>query len=152
MLVYISRSFLQTATHVVPQVSRVAAKGCAAQFVTRFLNTTHYAVDAPDGEHDFEDVEEHMEGVKRIIDFASISEDASSINMEHDVVKIGKPIFAVDAPDGEHDFEDLEEHMDGVTRIIAAAHLFENPDKVRTQQQLRQETYKEANKMAQNDF
>ena len=42
--------------------------------------------------------------------------------------------------------------MDGVTRIIAAAHLFENPDKVRTQQQLRQETYKEANKMAQNDF
>ena len=48
-----------------------------------------------------------MEGVKRIIDFASISEDASSINMEHDAVKIGKPIFAVDAPDGEHDFEDL---------------------------------------------
>ena len=103
MLVYITRASLRTFTHIVPQVTPVAAKG----FATRFLSTTHYAVDAPDGEHDLEDVEEHMEGVKRIIDFASISEDVNSIKMEHDVVMAGKPIFAVDAPDGEHDFEDL---------------------------------------------
>jgi hypothetical protein len=57
--------------------------------------------------HDFEHFEEHMEGVKRIIDVASVTEDADAITEMHDAVFGGKAMFAVDAPDGEHDFEDL---------------------------------------------
>lgn len=45
-----------------------------------------------------------------------------------------------------------EEHMDGVERIINEAYLFENPDEVKAQQQLRQENIKEANRMAQHDL
>jgi hypothetical protein len=42
--------------------------------------------------------------------------------------------------------------MDGVKRIINEAYLFENPDEIKVQQQLRQENIKEANKIAQHDF
>lgn len=42
--------------------------------------------------------------------------------------------------------------MDGVKRIIDEAYLFENPDEVKVQQQLRHENIKEANRMAQHDF
>ncbi len=44
---------------------------------------------------------------KRTIDVASVTEDAKAINMVHDAVLGGKQVFAVDAPDGEHDLEDV---------------------------------------------
>ena len=69
-------------------------------------SSTPYAVDAPDGDHDLENIEEHMEGVNRIIDVAAVTEDAQAITEMHDAV-LGKTLFAVDAPDGEHDFEDM---------------------------------------------
>ncbi len=47
-----------------------------------------------------------MEGVNRIIDVAAVTEDAQAITEMHDAV-LGKTLFAVDAPDGEHDFEDM---------------------------------------------
>jgi hypothetical protein len=37
---------------------------------------------------------------------ASVTEDAKAINEIHDAV-LGKQMFAVDGPDGEHDFEDV---------------------------------------------
>jgi hypothetical protein len=42
--------------------------------------------------------------------------------------------------------------MAGVERIINEAYLFENPDEVKEQQQLRQENIIEANRMAQHDL
>ena len=50
--------------------------------------------------------EESSTWAKRTIDVASVTEDAAAINMVHDAV-LGKQVFAVDAPDGEHDFEDV---------------------------------------------
>lgn len=44
--------------------------------------------------------------MKRTIDVAFVTEDAAAINAEHDAV-FNKQLFAVDAPDGEHDLEDL---------------------------------------------
>jgi hypothetical protein len=84
------------------------AQATVARYASRFLSSsTPYAVDAPDGDHDLEHIEEHMEGVNRIIDVASVTEDADAITEMHDAVFGGKTMFAVDAPDGEHDFEDL---------------------------------------------
>lgn len=84
------------------------AQATVARYASRFLSSsTPYAVDAPDGDHDHEHIEEHMEGVNRIIDVASVTEDADAITEMHDAVFGGKAMFAVDAPDGEHDFEDL---------------------------------------------
>ena len=41
-----------------------------------------------------------------MVDVASITEDADAITEMHDAV-LGKTLFAVDAPDGEHDMEDV---------------------------------------------
>ena len=83
------------------------AQATVARYASRFLSSsTPYAVDAPDGDHDHEHIEEHMEGVNRIIDVAAVTEDAQAITEMHDAV-LGKTLFAVDAPDGEHDFEDM---------------------------------------------
>jgi hypothetical protein len=82
------------------------AQATVARYASRFLSSsTPYAVDAH--------IEEHMEGVNRIIDVAAVTEDAQAITEMHDAV-LGKTLFAVDAPDGEHDFEDmvsLETHI-----------------------------------------
>ena len=100
----------------------------------------------------------------------------------HDAV-LGKKVFAVDAPDGEHDYEDVvsfsilfyiflsfersffvhlllrcflhaslqypsivytiqEEHLKGVTNIIDQASVLENPDDVRDEQHRREENHK----------
>lgn len=91
--------------------------------------TPPYAVDAPDGEHDLEDLEEHGAGVEGIVDFAAEHEDANKINMSHDA-GTGSGAFAVDAPDGEHDLEDLEEHAAGVENMIDFASKREDVDEI----------------------
>ena len=44
--------------------------------------------------------------MKRVVAVASVTEDAAAINESHNSV-LGKTLFAVDAPDGEHDMEDV---------------------------------------------
>lgn len=84
------------------------AQAAVARYASRFLSsTTPYAVDAPDGDHDLEDIEEHLAGVNRIIDVASVTEDADAITAIHEAVFGGKTMFAVTNPDGEHDLEDV---------------------------------------------
>ena len=106
---------------------------------SRCLGSFPYAVDAPDGDHDLEDIEEHMKGVQRIIDVASVTEDADAITEMHIAVFGGKKLFAVDAPDGEHDLEDLEEHLLGVDRIINSASALEDPLEVKHEQDLKEQ-------------
>lgn len=89
-----------------------------------------YAVDAPNGDHDFQDLEESSGWVKRTILVASVTEDADAITEMHNAVLQGKRVYAVDAPDGEHDLEDMEEHLLGVNRIINQASVLEDPEKV----------------------
>eukprot|EP00571_Detonula_confervacea_P015644 CAMPEP_0172310158 /NCGR_PEP_ID=MMETSP1058-20130122/11326_1 /TAXON_ID=83371 /ORGANISM="Detonula confervacea, Strain CCMP 353" /LENGTH=140 /DNA_ID=CAMNT_0013022927 /DNA_START=70 /DNA_END=492 /DNA_ORIENTATION=+ len=117
-------------------------QAAAARYVTaRFMSSGKpYAVDAPDGDHDLQDLEESSDWAKRIIDVASVTEDADAITEMHDAV-LGRRVFAVDGPDGEHDFEDMEEHLAGVNRIIAQASVLENPDKVRDEQEIRKKSY-----------
>lgn len=87
-----------------------------------------FAVDAPNGEHDLEDVEEHAKAVEEIIEFAASHENPDEINALHET---GKPEFyAVDAPNGEHDLEDVEEHKKGVEEIIEFAATHENADEI----------------------
>jgi hypothetical protein len=50
--------------------------------------------------------EESTDWVKRVVAVASATEDAAAINESHNAV-LGKILFAVDAPDGEHDMEDV---------------------------------------------
>ena len=50
--------------------------------------------------------EESRNWAKRTIDVASVTEDADAITEMHDAV-LGKKVFAVDGPDGEHDLENL---------------------------------------------
>ena len=50
--------------------------------------------------------EESTDWVKRVVAVASVTEDAAAINESHNAV-LGKTLFAVDAPDGEHDMEDV---------------------------------------------
>ena len=50
--------------------------------------------------------EESSAWAKRVIDVASITEDADSITEMHQAV-FEKQMFAVDSPDGEHDLEDV---------------------------------------------
>jgi hypothetical protein len=50
--------------------------------------------------------EESSTWAKRTIDVASVTEDTKTINEIHDAV-LGNQMFAVDAPDGEHDLEDV---------------------------------------------
>ena len=51
--------------------------------------------------------EESSSWVERTILVASVTEDADAITEMHDAVLSGKRVYAVDGPDGEHDFEDL---------------------------------------------
>ncbi len=44
--------------------------------------------------------------MRRVVAVASVTEDAAAINESHNAV-LGKTLFAVDAPDGEHDMEDV---------------------------------------------
>mmetsp|Transcript_14853 Transcript_14853/g.22020 ORF Transcript_14853/g.22020 Transcript_14853/m.22020 type:complete len:157 (-) Transcript_14853:68-538(-) len=129
------------------------AEAAVARYASRFLSsmTAPYAVDGPDGDHDHEDVEEHMEGVNRIINVAAVTEDADSITKMHEAV-LGTTLFAVDAPDGEHDLEDVEEHLTGVDRIIDEASLWEEAEEVKEQQKLREETFKEQTKIFEHDI
>mmetsp|Transcript_14852 Transcript_14852/g.22018 ORF Transcript_14852/g.22018 Transcript_14852/m.22018 type:complete len:157 (-) Transcript_14852:68-538(-) len=129
------------------------AEAAVARYASRFLSsmTAPYAVDGPDGDHDHEDVEEHMEGVNRIINVAAVTEDADSITKMHEAV-LGTTLFAVDAPDGEHDLEDVEEHSSGVDRIIDEASLWEEAEEVKEQQKLREETFKEQTKIFEHDI
>eukprot|EP00984_Skeletonema_dohrnii_P013388 scaffold5544_cov126-Skeletonema_dohrnii-CCMP3373.AAC.1 len=121
-----------------------ATRAAVARYASRFLSSmTPYAVDGPDGDHDLEDVEEHMEGVNRIIDFAAVTEDADSITKVHEAV-LGTTLFAVDAPDGEHDLEDVEEHLTGVDRIIDEASALEDPLEVKHEQHLQEEIRKKS--------
>jgi len=87
-----------------------------------------YAVDAPDGEHDREDLEEHKMGVENIINYAASHEDAAEINAEH--AAGSAKAFAVDAPDGDHDLEDVEEHGQQVKSFINAAASIDNSEEI----------------------
>ena len=57
---------------------------------------------------------------------ASITEDAAAINEMHDAV-LGKTLFAVDAPDGEHDLEDVVSSIASCFRTIVYLHLCATP-------------------------
>ncbi len=127
------------------------AQAAVTRYASRFLSSTPFAVDGPDGDHDFEDVEEHLEGVNRIIDVAAVTENADAITEMHEAV-LGTNLFAVDAPDGEHDLEDVEEHMTGADRIIDEASLWEEAEEVKEQQKLREETFKEQSKIFAHDI
>eukprot|EP00573_Skeletonema_grethae_P013486 CAMPEP_0201695398 /NCGR_PEP_ID=MMETSP0578-20130828/7364_1 /ASSEMBLY_ACC=CAM_ASM_000663 /TAXON_ID=267565 /ORGANISM="Skeletonema grethea, Strain CCMP 1804" /LENGTH=154 /DNA_ID=CAMNT_0048181241 /DNA_START=110 /DNA_END=574 /DNA_ORIENTATION=+ len=127
------------------------AKAAVTRYASRFLSSAPYAVDGPDGEHDLEDVVEHMEGVNRIINVAAVTEDAGAITEVHEAV-FGTNLFAVDAPDGEHDLEDVEEHLTGVDRIIDEASLWEEAEEVKEQQKLREETFKEQSNIYAHDI
>ena len=63
--------------------------------------------------------EESSSWAKRTIDLASITEDADAITEMHEAV-LGKQLFAVDGPDGEHDLED-------VVRLVVFCTCFGHP-------------------------
>ena len=56
MLAHIAHASLRHASRIAPSVAPVAAKALSARFATRFMSSTHYAVDAPDGDHDLQDI------------------------------------------------------------------------------------------------
>jgi hypothetical protein len=57
MLAHLATTTLRTATRFAPQVTPVVAKAFSARFATRFFSAEKpYAVDAPDGEHDLQDI------------------------------------------------------------------------------------------------
>mmetsp|Transcript_41942 Transcript_41942/g.127176 ORF Transcript_41942/g.127176 Transcript_41942/m.127176 type:complete len:177 (+) Transcript_41942:155-685(+) len=95
----IARRAVLTSSKKVPSTVRIAS--------ARALSTKIYAVDAPDGEHDFQDREEHANGVGTIIGFAATTENAATIEAERAAGQAPPGVFAVDAPDGEHDLEEL---------------------------------------------
>ncbi len=117
------------------------AQAYVTRYASRFLSSTPFAVDGPDGDHDLEDVEEHLEGVNRIINVAAVTENADAITEMHEAV-FGSSLFAVDAPDGEHDLEDVEEHLTGVDRIIDEASALEDPLEVKHEQDLQEDIRK----------
>ncbi|EED86256.1 predicted protein [Thalassiosira pseudonana CCMP1335] len=153
MLSSLARTASRLASTTAPTVG---VKAATARFggaaVQRWMSVKPFAVDAPDGDHDLQDLEESSTWAKRTIDVASVTEDADAINAIHNAVLGGGKVFAVDAPDGEHDLEDVEEHMAGVKSIINEASIFENPDEVKAQQILREEVLKEAIKTTQHDL
>ncbi|KAL7464975.1 hypothetical protein ACHAW6_000172 [Cyclotella cf. meneghiniana] len=61
----------------------------------------------------------------------------------HEAV-LGKQLFAVDGPDGEHDLEDVEEHLAGVHCIINTASVLEDPAVIKKKQQLEEEIRRRA--------
>mmetsp|Transcript_26819 Transcript_26819/g.43581 ORF Transcript_26819/g.43581 Transcript_26819/m.43581 type:complete len:138 (+) Transcript_26819:155-568(+) len=114
MLSSIALATLRTASRATPimMMTRApVAQAAAARYATHHrrvmsMSTTPFAVDAPDGDHDLQDLEESSEWAQRTVNVASVTEDTATINQIHDAV-LGKKLFAVDAPDGEHDFEDV---------------------------------------------
>uniref|UniRef100_A0A7S4N0I5 Uncharacterized protein n=1 Tax=Odontella aurita TaxID=265563 RepID=A0A7S4N0I5_9STRA len=118
----IARRAVLTSSKKVPSTVRIAS--------ARALSTKIYAVDAPDGEHDFQDREEHANGVGTIIGFAATTENAATIEAERAAGQAPPGVFAVDAPDGEHDLEELEEHKKAVDNIIDYAARFENAEEI----------------------
>jgi len=150
------------AVHAV--LSSRGAPAIEAAFVARYDNNATrvvhrrfmsgeslYAVDAPNGDHDLQEIEESTDWVQRVVAVASATEDAAAINESHNAV-LGKVLWAVDGPDGEHDMEDVEEHMKGVENIIKEASLFENPEEIRKQQHFRDECRKAAIRTSEHDF
>mmetsp|Transcript_10628 Transcript_10628/g.23363 ORF Transcript_10628/g.23363 Transcript_10628/m.23363 type:complete len:154 (+) Transcript_10628:942-1403(+) len=153
MLSSLARTASRLASTTAPTVGvKAATARFGAAAVQRWMSVKPFAVDAPDGDHDLQDLEESSTWAKRTIDVASVTEDADAINAIHNAVLGGGKVFAVDAPDGEHDLEDVEEHMAGVKSIINEASIFENPDEVKAQQILREEVLKEAIKTTQHDL
>lgn len=67
-------------------------------------------------------------------------------DLSHALAKI------VDAPDGEHDLEDVEEHHRGVESIILNASIFEKPDQVVKQQNMRAEVLKKQMRDLEGDM
>ena len=60
---------------------------------------------------------------------ASVTEDADAINAIHNAVLGGGKVVAVDAPDGEHDLEDvvswfLCSRIDEIDGILSRSYLF----------------------------
>uniref|UniRef100_A0A7S4J9E2 Uncharacterized protein n=1 Tax=Odontella aurita TaxID=265563 RepID=A0A7S4J9E2_9STRA len=82
--------------------------------------------------------EEHKKAVDNIIDYAARFENAEEIDRMHETGKA--KVFAVDAPDGEHDLKDLEEHAAGVNKIIDEAAFLENAEVVRKHQKMQEDT------------
>ncbi|KAL7504260.1 hypothetical protein ACHAXN_001939 [Cyclotella atomus] len=133
---------LHRASHLATPILRAAATNVSSRPIAaipnaRFFSGEPFAVDAPDGDHDLQDIEESSAWAKRVIDVASITEDANSITEMHQAV-FEKQMFAIDGPDGEHDLEDVEEHLAGVNRIIAAASVLEDPEQVKKAQHIQE--------------
>eukprot|EP01083_Nonionella_stella_P000388 1124_1 len=101
-----------------------------------------YACDSPDGIHDLQDLEESSDWAKRIIDVSAVVENADAITATHESVLNNKQIYACDAPDGEHDLEMEEEHLNAVNSIINQASVLEDPNEVRDMQHRREEQNK----------
>ena len=149
MLPFLVRATFRSTTTRLPasaafgSVRAPVTQAAVARYAGRFSSTAPYAVDGPDGEHDFEDIEEHMDGVNRIINVASVTEDADAITEMHEAVFDTKNnLFAVDAPDGEHDLEEVEEHLSDVDRIIDEASVLEDPLEVEHDHEQQEETRK----------
>jgi len=70
-----------------------------------------------------------------------VSEDADKITAMHESV-LSKQIYACDAPDGEHDLEMEEEHLNAVNSIINQASVLEDANEVRDMQHRREELNK----------
>ncbi|KAL3759338.1 hypothetical protein ACHAWU_009117 [Discostella pseudostelligera] len=101
-------TYCGTTTHVMSMIPRhqTAQPYATTSFASSIAMP--YAVDAPNGDHDFQDLEESSGWVKRTILVASVTEDADAITEMHNAVLQGKRVYAVDAPDGEHDLEDMD--------------------------------------------
>ena len=103
---------------VAPTIARATVARFSANIMTssssqhigdgrfRFKSAPAFAVDAPDGIHDDQDIEESHDWANRMVTMAAATEDAAAINEMHDAAK-REALFAVDAPDGEHDGEDV---------------------------------------------
>ena len=71
-------------------------------------------------------------------------EDPDKITAMHESVLNNEQIYACDAPDGEHDLEMEEEHLNAVNSIINQASVLENPNEVRDMQHRREELNKKS--------
>lgn len=56
MLTLLAQTTLRTASRFAPRAAPVAARAVSARFATRFMSEKPFAVDAPDGEHDLQDI------------------------------------------------------------------------------------------------
>jgi len=94
MLSSIALATLRTASRATPimMMTRApVAQAAAARYATHHrrvmsMSTTPFAVDAPDGDHDLQDLEESSEWAQRTVNVASVTEDTATINQIHDAV------------------------------------------------------------------